>query len=220
MKLLISAALVAVALGVGVVAPAMAKGPAKNSGIVPLTAQDRKDLSRIQGYMNRITTLKSKFLQSSSNGGYAEGTLYLSRPGKMRIEYDPPAQFLIVADGTWLIYHDKELEQMTHLPLGATPAGIIVDNKLSLFGNDPKVTKIERGRDVIAVTLVGDEDEGAITLVFSDKPLVLRKWIVTDAQGVRTSVALLSSRLGLALDDKLFKVKLLQPEPDPNQSNN
>jgi len=168
--------------------------------------------------MNRITTLQSKFLQSSSNGGYAEGTLYLSRPGRMRIEYDPPAQYLIVADGTWLIYHDRELEQMTHLPLGSTPAGIIVDDKLSLFSDDPKVTRVERGRGVIAVTLVSDEDDGEITLVFSNRPLVLKKWIVTDAQGIRTSVSLLSSRLGVALDDKLFKVKLLQPEPDDSDN--
>ncbi|MHA1598408.1 MAG: LolA family protein [Alphaproteobacteria bacterium] len=199
---------------------AASDGVAKSDGMVPLTAQDRKDLARIQDYMNRIKTLKSKFLQSSSNGGFAEGTLYLSRPGKMRIEYDPPAQFLIVADGTWLIYHDKELEQMTHLPLGSTPAKIIVDDKLSLFSDDPKVTKIERGRGVIAVTLISDEGEGSMTLVFSDRPLALKKWIVTDAQGIRTSVALLSSRFGVALEDKLFKVKLLQPEPDPNVSDN
>ncbi|MBT3237576.1 MAG: outer membrane lipoprotein carrier protein LolA [Rhodospirillaceae bacterium] len=181
----------------------------------PLSAADRKDLSRIQDYMNRITTLQSTFLQASSNGGYAEGTLYLSRPGKMRIEYDPPAQFLIVADGTWLIYHDKELEQMTHLPLGSTPAAIIVDEKMSLFGDDPKVTRIERGPGVIAVTLVSNDDEGSITLVFGDRPLVLKKWIVIDAQGVRTSVSLLSSQIGVALDDKLFKVKLLQQKTDP-----
>lgn len=213
---MIAAVLVALALAFGVTA----ESSAKSDGAAPLTAADRKDLARIQDYMNSITTLQSRFLQSSSTGGYAEGTLYLSRPGRMRIEYDPPTQFMIVADGTWLIYYDKELEQMTHLPLGLTPAAIIVDDNLSLFSDDPKVTKVERGPGVIAITLITGKDEGDITLVFSDKPLVMKKWIVTDTQGVRTSVSLLSSRLGLALDDKLFKVKLLQPESDPNMSDN
>ena len=104
---------------------------------------------------------------------------------------------------------------MTHLPLGSTPAAIIVDEKMSLFGDDPKVTRIERGPGVIAVTLVSNDDEGSITLVFGDRPLVLKKWIVIDAQGVRTSVSLLSSQIGVALDDKLFKVKLLQQKTDP-----
>ena len=208
--------MVSVALLVGALFfSGLGEAAAKVDEAHPLSAADRKDLSRIQDYMNRITTLQSTFLQASSNGGYAEGTLYLSRPGKMRIEYDPPAQFLIVADGTWLIYHDKELEQMTHLPLGSTPAAIIVDEKMSLFGDDPKVTRIERGPGVIAVTLVSNDDEGSITLVFGDRPLVLKKWIVIDAQGVRTSVSLLSSQIGVALDDKLFKVKLLQQKTDP-----
>ncbi|MBT4218481.1 MAG: outer membrane lipoprotein carrier protein LolA [Rhodospirillaceae bacterium] len=208
--------MVSVALLVGALFfSGLGEAAAKVEEAHPLSAADRKDLSRIQDYMNRITTLQSTFLQASSNGGYAEGTLYLSRPGKMRIEYDPPAQFLIVADGTWLIYHDKELEQMTHLPLGSTPAAIIVDEKMSLFGDDPKVTRIERGPGVIAVTLVSNDDEGSITLVFGDRPLVLKKWIVIDAQGVRTSVSLLSSQIGVALDDKLFKVKLLQQKTDP-----
>lgn len=202
------------AVGAALVLGAVSGSLAKSDGTIPLTAADRKDLARIQDYMNRVTTMQSKFLQSSSNGGYAEGTLYLSRPGKMRIEYNPPVQFLIVADGTWLIYHDKELEQMTHLPLGSTPASIIVDNNLSLFSDDPKVTKVERGPGVIAITLITGDDDGSITLVFSDRPLVLKKWIVTDAQGIRTSVSLLSSRVGVTLDDKLFKVKLLQPDPD------
>ena len=208
--------MVSVALLVGALFfSGLGEAAAKVEEAHPLSAADRKDLSRIQDYMNRITTLQSTFLQASSNGGYAEGTLYLSRPGKMRIEYDPPAQFLIVADGTWLIYNDKELEQMTHLPLGSTPAAIIVDEKMSLFGDDPKVTRIERGPGVIAVTLVSNDDEGSITLVFGDRPLVLKKWIVIDAQGVRTSVSLLSSQIGVALDDKLFKVKLLQQKTDP-----
>ena len=190
------------------------KAPAEVAPLA-LKGADKSDVLRVQKYLNGLITLKSRFLQASSTGNFAEGTFYLSRPGKMRIEYDPPVQFLIVADGTWLIYHDKELEQMTHLPLGSTPAAIIVDEKMSLFGDDPKVTRIERGPGVIAVTLVSNDDEGSITLVFGDRPLVLKKWIVIDAQGVRTSVSLLSSQIGVALDDKLFKVKLLQQKTDP-----
>ena len=81
-----------------------------------LSVDEKITVKRVEKYLNELFTLKSRFLQATSTGNYTEGTLYLSRPGKMRIEYDPPAQLLIVADGTWLIYNDIELDQITHLP--------------------------------------------------------------------------------------------------------
>ena len=176
-----------------------------------LTAVDRADLTRAQVYLNSITTLQSRFLQASTTGSYAEGTLTLSRPGKLRLEYDPPVQMLIVADGTWLIYKDLELDQISYLPLNSTPAGIIVREEMSFFGDDMHVVKIERGPGVLGITVTGQEPgEGSMTLVFADKPMALKKWIVIDPQGVKTSVSLLSSRYGIAVDKKLFIVK--QPE--------
>ncbi len=173
-----------------------------------LTAADRADLTRIENYLNSISTLKSRFLQVSSNGSYAEGSLTLSRPGKMRLDYDPPAQMLIVADGVWLIYKDLELGQISYLPLDSTPAGIIVRDRMSFFDGDVRVTGIERGPAAIGVTVIGkDPDEGSMTLVFSDKPMALKKWIVVDPQGIRTSVSLLSSRYGVAVDNSLFVVE-------------
>jgi len=178
-----------------------------------LSSSDKATVSRVQQYLNELFTLKSRFLQATSTGNYAEGTFYLSRPGKMRIEYDPPVQFLIVADGTWLIYNDLELDQITHLPLGVTPADILLQKKISLLGGDLEVTKVEHAPGLIGVTIVpDDEDGGHLTLIFADKPLELKKWVVIDPQGVTTSVSLLSTRRDISLDPKLFHVKLKQDE--------
>ncbi len=179
-----------------------------------LNDADRATAKRIEGYLNELMTLKARFLQASSTGQYAEGTFYLSRPGKMRIEYDPPVKFLIVADGTWLMYLDKELDQLTHLPLGSTPADILVQEDISLFSGDLVVTKVERAPGVIGVTIGRkDEDGGHLTLVFADKPLELKKWIVVDPQGVKTSVSLLSARRDVSFDPKLFNIKLRPAKP-------
>lgn len=179
---------------------------------------DKADIVRIEQYLNGLVTLKSRFLQASSTGNFAEGTFYLSRPGKMRIEYDPPVQFLIVADGTWLIYEDKELDQITHIPLGMTPADILVQDNLSLLSGDLVVTKIERGPGVIGLTVVREDDEGGrLTLIFSDRPLQLKKWIVVDPQGIKTSVSLLSTRRDVSLDPKLFNIKLKPGAAPPGE---
>ena len=45
-------------------------------------------------------------------------------------------------------------------------------------------------------------------LVFSDKPLELRKWVVTDTQGVKTTVSLLGPEFGIRLDPGLFNYEM------------
>lgn len=176
-----------------------------------LSAADRDDIAKIEIYLNRISTLQSRFLQVTSNGDYSEGQLYISRPGRMRIEYDPPVPILVVTSGTWLIYHEKKLGQVSHIWLDSTPAGILLEKKITLSGK-LTVSGFERGAGAIRLTLVRTEDphEGSLTLVFGDHPLVLKKWKIIDAQGITTTVSLLDTRFGIPLDPELFKFK------DPN----
>ncbi len=171
-----------------------------------LPAGDRQLVAEIEGYLNGITTLKSDFVQATSAGGYAEGTLYLWRPGRLRFEYDA-APFLLVADGTWLIYHDTELEQISYLPLGSTPAAILVDDGLSLTGDAVKVTGLQRGKGLIALSLVqtAHPEAGEVTLILNETPLELRQWEIVDAQGTRTVVTLNRPQVGVALDEDLFE---------------
>ena len=82
---------------------------------IKLSAEDRKDILRIETYLNEIKSLRADFLQVSSNGEVATGNLLMLRPGRIRFEYDPPSPILLVADGVYLRYIDKELEQVTHL---------------------------------------------------------------------------------------------------------
>ena len=169
---------------------------------------DRADIARVEAYLNTLKTVRARFMQMSSEGSYAEGDFYLSRPGRMRIEYDPPVPVLIVANKQTLVYYDKKLEQTSYIGLDSTPAGILVGGEVS-FSGKISVTGFERGANTLRVTLAQTEDPlaGSITLVVSDKPLVLRKWSVTDAQGVITNVSLLGTRFGVALDPELFRIK-------------
>ena len=184
-----------------------------NAAPTVLSNSELADVKRAERYLNELHTLKSRFLQATSTGEFREGTFYLSRPGKMRIEYDPPAQLLIVADGTWLIYHDMELDQITHLPLRTTTANILLKKKITLKGGDLEVSKVEKAPGIISITVIpSDKDTGQLTLVFSNKPLKLKKWIVVDPQGMTTSVSLLSTQRDILLDKELFEVKLKETE--------
>ena len=174
---------------------------------LPLSERDKADIARAEDYLNGITTLKARFLQISPNGTSVEGDAYLSRPGKLRLQYDPPSPLLVVADGSFLIVHDRQLGEPSYLPLDSTPAGVLVRANVKLNGDDVTVTRVVRLPGVVRVSLVQSDDPaaGEITLVFSDAPFALRQWQVKDAQNQITTVSLFETQNGLTLDPKLFQ---------------
>jgi outer membrane lipoprotein-sorting protein len=167
------------------------------------------ELRRLEAYLNQVTTMQGRFLQVSSNGGRATGTVFMSRPGRLRVEYTPPPDVLVVADGQFLIYHDRALDQVSYLPLSATPAGILLADRLSF--DDPALTVTDFTDDgqSLRVRLVRTDNpgEGALTIVFSKKPMALSEWEVTDAQGITTQVVLADTQFGGRLDQELFQFR-------------
>lgn len=179
------------------------------AGVTPSVAApsdaDREQIARVEAYLDTLKTLKADFLQIDSLGGIAEGEVYLRKPGRMRFEYKPPAQILVVADGLWLVFHDKELKETTRLPLSATPVNILLKENVKLSG-DVTVTKVDHEANTLRITIVdtANPDEGNIVLIFSDNPLQLRQWLVTDAQGQVTSISLGKLEKNIKLKPELF----------------
>lgn len=171
-----------------------------------LSPEDQTAIARVEDYLNGITTMQARFVQVTGMGAMAEGDFYLSRPGRMRIEYDREP-YLYVADGFWLTYYDKELGQRSDVMLGSTIADFITRENIRLSG-DVTVTGVRQDEHSIEIDLVQTEDpgQGTLTLVFSRNPLQLRRWVVLDAQGQRTEVALSEIRTGMSLDRRLFVV--------------
>jgi outer membrane lipoprotein-sorting protein len=194
-------ALAVLLLGIPAPASAAAPQPAR------LAAADQALVGRIEAYFNGVRTMRARFLQSASTGQTAEGSVALQRPGRMRIDYDPPVPVLIVADGTWLIYHDRGLNQISYLPLGSTPAGILVEDRIDLDGGGLTIVDFARAAGVVRITVVRTQSpaDGSLTLAFSESPLELRQWRVVDAQGVATTVSLSEIETGMKLDPQLFR---------------
>ena len=170
-----------------------------------ITPRDRADIARIEGYLNAMGSLRSKFIQLSTGGRIAEGTIYIERPSRLRLEYRDPANIQVYASGNWLAHVDTDLEAVWHLPLEATPAAFLVRERIKLSG-DITVERVIRDARTVSVVLVKTEepDAGSFILTFSDSPLALRKWIVTDAQGVSTSVSLVAPDFNVRIPSEVF----------------
>jgi outer membrane lipoprotein-sorting protein len=173
-----------------------------------LSAQDKATIAQVEQYLNGVQSLQSKFIQVAPDGRQASGTFYLSRPGKMRLEYDKPIKDFVVADGSFIFYWDGEMRQQSSTPIGTTLADFILRKTIRLSG-DVTVTTVFQTPGVIEVSLVETKDvgKGTMTLVFEDHPFQLRKWRVLDAQGLTTEVALLNPRTDVTFDSNLFYFK-------------
>lgn len=175
------AAVAALAMSLSAAVPAFAA----------VSPNDAATLAKVANYLNGLKTVTARFVQVAQDGGIRNGKAILQRPGKMRFQYDPPDPQLLVAGFGLLVYHDPQLNQTTNIPLSATPLGILLSKHVR-FSGPVTVTKVERPPGEIQVSLVrtGKAAEGQLTLVFSTKPLELRQWQVTDAQGRTTQVSL------------------------------
>jgi outer membrane lipoprotein-sorting protein len=172
----------------------------------PLTPQATLVLQRIAAYLNGIRTMTAKFQQVAGNGAVTSGDLWVSRPGRMRFQYNPPDPIILLADATSVYYWDKQLNQISKYDLRQTPAWFLLRDPIS-FGPDVTVTQFQEVGNVAQVTVVetAQPDAGSLTLVFTENPLVLRQWIVVDQQGKTTRVGLSDLQFGMALDPRLFQ---------------
>lgn len=186
-------------------AAALVGATAGAAGAVNLSAEDQADVQRIETYLNSIGSMKARFLQIDASGGNVQGTLFILRPGRLRFEYDAPSPILIVADGTWVHYHDKELDQTSRALISDTTVQFFTRSDLRL-GGDVTITEFTREDGLISITLVDTDspDDGAVTFTFDSNPINLRQWVVTDPDGAQTLVALLSFESNVQLDQQMF----------------
>ena len=184
--------------------PAWAQGDPQE---ISLNAQQRALVQKVEAYLNGITTLQSRFFQQTSTNEFAEGAILLSRPGKLRIEYKPPNPVMIIAKGEFLSYIDKELKNVTYIPVEDTPAAFLLNGKISLDPARIAFHEVAQESGAIYVTVAerGEPFAGRLTLIFRANPMTLRKWSVIDAQGTITDIVLTDPFYGGQIDPKQFE---------------
>lgn len=166
---------------------------------------DDTEIARIEAYLGAIKTMRARFDQVAPDGGLAQGTFYMRRPGRLRFEYDPPTPILVVADSVWIVFEDRELGQVDRFPLSSTPLSILIDDDIA-SGDSAVVSSLNSEGGLIWLTLrdADSPEEGALTLVFDQSPLRLRQWLVTDAQRLTTEITLYHTETNITLDPRLF----------------
>ena len=174
-----------------------------------LSAADLRDVEKAETYLNEIKSVRAHFLQVAAAGGSAEGMLYLSRPGKLRMDYDDPSPIVIVTSGAFLVYHDRKLLQTTYIDLDSTLAGVLVKPNIRLNAGELKVTGVSHETGVLSIVVTKSDGDamGRVTLVFSETPFALKQWHILDPQGQTTSISLFDVKQDVKIDPELFRFK-------------
>src|SRR5262249_58061621 len=110
----------------------IAIGAASTPSRAALSDQDLADVARVEQYMDNIITMQARFQQVEPDGKLSFGHIYLRKPGRLRVEYDPPVPIVLVADGGLLSYYDKELDDLKQMPLQQSTAWFLVRYPIKL----------------------------------------------------------------------------------------
>lgn len=194
-------------LHVLVLLPLLALAASVNASAA-LNDKDRADLARISAYLNSITSMQAGFVQVGPNGELDQGVVFAKKPGRMRFEYAPPSPYLIVSDGQTIAVSNSQLRTLDRYPLLENPLSVILKEGIDL-ARDANVVAVDRQQGTLRITARQDSGplKGQVTLIFADPAIELRQWIITDAQGMQTMIALKDMKTQVQIDPSKFVIQ-------------
>lgn len=169
---------------------------------------EKLSLDTLSSYLNNLKAVDAQFTQINSDGTLSTGRIYIKRPGRIRFEYDPPNDSLVLASGGQLaIFDPKGNEGPETYPLSKTPLALILAENVNL-----RRARMVLGHkyDGKATSLLVQDPEfperGNINLIFTGPKAALRQWVIQDDSGNVTTVILNDVQTGVTLGDSLFNI--------------
>ena len=178
---------------------------------------ERQIVEKANAYFNGLSTMVGDFTQIGGDGRKLTGKLYLSRPGRLRFEYDAPATLEVIADGNSVAVRDRKLATQDLYTIGQTPLKFLLSDRIDLT-RDLTVTGVSKEGDGARITLEDRSTLGGtskIVLTFDPSLEGLSQWRVVDPQGFLTTVMLSNVERGRRMDPKLFVINYERMDANP-----
>ena len=173
-----------------------------------LSPEQRSIIERVNNYLSTMQILSGKFVQVGPDGRRTQGTFYISKPGKVRFEYDDPSPIELIADGQSVVVRDRRLATQDVYPLSQTPLRFLLADHVDLTKDTSLVAVYA---DDVFITVVVEEKNGVVgtsrlMIMFNAKNMQLKQWTVTDPQGYDTTVAVYNLDTSKRPDPGMFKI--------------
>jgi outer membrane lipoprotein-sorting protein len=173
-----------------------------------LSPDQRSIIERVNNYLSTMQILSGKFVQVGPDGRRTQGNFYISKPGRVRFEYDDPSPIELIADGQSVVVRDRNLATQDVYPLSQTPLRFLLADHVDLI-KDTSLVAVSA--DDVFVTVVVEEKNGIVgtsrlMIMFNAKDMQLKQWTVTDPQGYDTTVAVYNLDTSKRPDPGMFKI--------------
>jgi len=168
---------------------------------------DLVSLQALSRYLNDMDTAQGTFTQINSDESVSTGTIYMHRPGRVRFEYDDD-NLLVMAGGQQVaIFDGRSNTRPEQYPLSETPLNLILARNVDLERSGMVIGHEFDGTATRVLAQDPDRPEvGTIELVFTDSPVELRQWVITDNTGAETTVVLGNLSEGGRMSPGLFSI--------------
>ena len=173
--------------------------------INPINSFSNEEIFRAEKWLNNITSMTADFIQVSSDGGSAEGKVFIKKNHGFRFEYSPPSPLLIVGRGNWVIVQDLIENTSNNYPLYQTPFSRFLSDNVSLSPEGfQTLSRTKNG--ILEIKIVSNEENGGfLQLDFSTNPFQLRRWIIIDQIGTEIVVTLQNHKFNIDLPASTFR---------------
>jgi outer membrane lipoprotein-sorting protein len=178
-------------------------------GTIPVLSEGFS-LVELSNYFNRLNTFQANFRQFADDGSVANGTLFIKKPGRLRIDYDKPEDLLILASGGQLaIFDPKGAPEPTSFPLRVTPFALLLAKQLNLVDSS-NILSHEYTQGETSLSLFDPEhpERGHIELIFSGNTPSLDRWVMHDESGSITLMSIEQYRENISLNEMQFNIQL------------
>ena len=168
-------------------------------------AEKNNSILKVENFFKNLRTLEADFIQVSPSGKTSEGKIFLDLPGKLRIDYNQPNNILITTKGFWIVIQNRELKSTNNIPLNQTPFSILLENKINVNNKD-LILELKKKLGIIEVNvkLAKNKQAGELILEFSEKPFLLKKWIISNVVGDETTVLIQNAKYNQKLPFTIF----------------
>src|SRR3546814_13333007 len=83
------------------------------------------DLATVQQYLGSVDTMTAQFTQTERAGKELTGPLSLTKPGKIRFQYEKDVPIILVGDGTALFLIAYAVNNVPHCLIGVAQLAVL-----------------------------------------------------------------------------------------------
>ena len=146
-----------------------------------------KESKDIEDYLQNLSPVEIFFSQTSENKLSEKGWMIISRTEKARIEFAPPNNMVLVADGKWFMIHDPVSFKTSYLPIDFGPFKSLINPREFFLNSNFEIEYKYLPSEKIVMKISFTDDKGNkmpvyLDMYFTKSPISLYGWKVIDSQ--------------------------------------